>query len=583
MKRIAVILAGLLYLSAVSFAQAPVPSDVALTAAIADVNAKLGSAYTYNGGQLSYTFNEERVTGDNLGCAAVAATNQNAYVVMTTQFDFNFDNVFEWEHRFAYETDGSLKMVVCRQPDLSQPQPTQAPTATETVAPETPQATPEGTPVNEAPIFGRDGPRIFAAQVCGVLPTRLVNGSVGRVIPGGAQNNLRQQPDLTSLKIGELAAGEAFTVMDGPFCNGDIAWYLVGDGITPTGWTAEGVDGDYFIEPMVTDAQLIRPENADQLAPYGGQFGPGFVSMSANRPGQLVVGTDQSVQTLAIMAGFSPLSALQWDVVKEIMTPAAWVFADNTGRVWAVSEADSGSQLGVMEGTEFPAIELPASDTAPVLAVDGESNFVAVATADGVDLYQTGRNGALNEVLFTLPTSGDVLDVAFTSDGMMLFVLTANDLTVYRFVLGEGWTGQAQETLAFELASGQLDVSDATQVAISGTTADGVAAVYVIDLLNDETPGNETVVTYESADGVAFSAPSFNADGSLVAVYASDDTLRLVDTANGEVTLLILSDAAGDSETLGTVEFSRDGLLLWVYNGSFVEAYAVAAEAPAAG
>src|SRR5690606_2637844 len=109
MRRIAGILVGLLCLSMISFAQAPVPSDVALTAAIADVNAKLGTNYTYNGGQLSYTFNEERVTGDNLGCPSVTATNQNAYVVMTTQFDFDFDSVFEWEHRFAYEADGSLK------------------------------------------------------------------------------------------------------------------------------------------------------------------------------------------------------------------------------------------------------------------------------------------------------------------------------------------------------------------------------------------------------------------------------------------------------------------------------------------
>ena len=174
-------------------------------------------------------------------------------------------------------------------------------------------------------------------------------------------------------------------------------------------------------------------------------------------------------------------------------------------------------------------------------------------------------------------------DVAFASDGMMLLVLTANELTVYRFVMGEGWTGQAQETIALDLASGKLDVSEATHVAVSGETADGVAAVYVIDLLNDEITGNETVVTYESADGVAFSAPSFNADGSLAAVYASDDTVRLIDTATGEVTFVDLSEEAADSEALGAVAFSRDGLLLWVYNGTFVEAYAVAAEAPAAG
>src|SRR5690606_36687370 len=136
---------------------------------------------------------------DSLGCAAVTATNQNAYVAMTTQFNFNFDNVFEWEHRFAYEADGSLKMVVCRQPDLSQPQPTQAPTLTETAAPEDPLVTPEGTPVNRAPIFCRVGPSIVPATICGELPTRMINGIVGRVTPGGEVNDLRQTQVVISL------------------------------------------------------------------------------------------------------------------------------------------------------------------------------------------------------------------------------------------------------------------------------------------------------------------------------------------------------------------------------------------------
>jgi hypothetical protein len=577
MRRILAVIAGLLCLSAVSFAQAPVPSDVALTAAIADVNAKRGTAFTYNGGQLSYTFNEERVTGDNLGCASVAATNQNAYIVMTTQFDFNFDGVFEWEHRFAYETDGSLKMVVCREPDLSQPQPTQAPTATETVAPETPQATPEGTPVNAEPIFGRDGPRIFPALVCGELPTRLVNGSVGRVIPGGAQNNLRQQPDLTALKIGELAAGETFTVMDGPFCNGDIAWYLVGDGTTPDGWTAEGVGGDYFLEPLVTDAQLIRPENVDQLAPVGGVFGPA-TAISANTPGSLLVSAEDSLEIWGPMGGFAPLATIQWDVVREVPGTYAWAFADNTGRVWTADIEDGTLTLAQDNAPESTPITVETTATSPLLAVDGESNFAAIATADGVELHQIGRGGALNELLMTLPASGEVLDVAFTSDGMALFVLTANELTIYRYILGEGWTGQTHETIAHDLTAGKLAVAEGgSRLAISGTSADGAAAVRVLDLLNDEITGNETSVNYDAADSVTLSAPSFNADGSLVAVYASDGTVRLIDTASGEATLLTVGEPTPDGGTLGLVEFSRDGLLLWVLNSSGVQAYAVAA------
>lgn len=587
MRRIAGILIGLLCLSAVSFAQAPVTSDVALTAAIADVNAKMGTGYSYNSGQLNYTFNEERVTGDNLGCAAVAATNQNAYVVMTTQFDFNFDNVFEWEHRFAYETDGSLKMVVCRQPDLSQPQTpfmTAIPAETATVGPETPQVTPEGTPVNEVPIFGRDGPRIFPAQVCGVLPTRLVNGSMGRVIPGGAVNNLRQTSDLTSLKIGELAPGETFTVMDGPFCNGGIAWYLVGDGTTPRGWTAEGVDGDYYIEPVYTDAQLIRPENADQLAPVGGQFGP-VVAINANKPGSLLASTADGVQVWSVLGGFAPLATIQWDVTQEsaLTNPVRWVYSDNTGRVWIVAfDNDIKLQLPAGEVPNAIGMASTGEDGIMPVAIDGESNFLAITIPTGIELHQIDRVNEQHERLMTLPVDGAVQDVAFASDGMRLYVLTDESLTVYPYVLGEGWTGTPSEVIAHDIAPGRLAITDGNRVAIAGMRSDSLPTIRVLDNLNNEIDGDETTVEYLGTDStVGFSAPSFNADASLVAVYTTDDTVLVMDTATGDITTL---DTGADFNAPGQVAFSRDGLLLWVMSAEGgVQAYAVAAEAPAAG
>lgn len=578
MKRIAVILAGLLCFSAVSFAQAPVSSSVALNAAIADVNAKQGTVYTYDGGQVSYTFSEERVTGDNLGCEAVAATNQNAYLVMVTQFDFDFDNVYEWEHRFANETDGSLKMVVCRQPDLSM-QPTQAPTATPFEMSATPEGTLEGTleptPISPDVIYGRDGARIMPATICGTLPTRLINGSIGRVIPGGAVNNLRQMSDLTSLKIGELAAGEVFTVMDGPMCSGGIAWYLVGDGMTPAGWTAEGVDMDYFLEPQVTDALLIRAENAAQLAAVGPAFGKGAVSISANTPGRLVIADGTLVQVYTPQSVFAPLSSVQWAMTQELALPARWVFSDNVSRLWTLG-ADNQITAQDLFGMQIPPVALADADQP--FAVDGESNFVALGTANGVDLYQLGQNGALNDLILTLPADGDVLDVAFTSEGMSLFVLTPDLLTVYRFVLGEGWTANASQSVPVDMQLGTITVDESgSRVAIAGTNDDGGAAIRVVDgLLDDGVLGEETILEYNAAADVALLSPSFNADGSLVAAFATDDSVVLLDTMSGEA---ISMDTGAETGVSGAVAFSRDGLLLWVSHPTTgVQAYAVAAK-----
>lgn len=80
------------------------------------------------------------------------------------------------------------------------------------------------------------------------LPPRLVAGGQGRVIVGGAPNNLRAEPFTTAAIVGEIPAGGAFTVLRGPDCGGDVIWWQV-DMNGLIGWTAESQGQDYFTEP----------------------------------------------------------------------------------------------------------------------------------------------------------------------------------------------------------------------------------------------------------------------------------------------------------------------------------------------
>ncbi|HEX3050198.1 MAG TPA: SH3 domain-containing protein [Aggregatilineaceae bacterium] len=88
--------------------------------------------------------------------------------------------------------------------------------------------------------------------VCGpTLPIRLTVGGTGRVLPG-LPNVLRSLPNRTpeSQIVGEIPAGDTFTVQAGPECDveGHNWWQVNYNGTV--GWTAEGDSVDYWVEPV---------------------------------------------------------------------------------------------------------------------------------------------------------------------------------------------------------------------------------------------------------------------------------------------------------------------------------------------
>ncbi|MFC1961101.1 hypothetical protein ACFLYO_10365 [Chloroflexota bacterium] len=87
------------------------------------------------------------------------------------------------------------------------------------------------------------------AVICpGSPPVRLTAGEMGRVTPGSG-NRLRDQPTTAGAEVGFIPGGAAFTVLAGPVCADDFAWWQVAYGDV-TGWTVEGSDADYWLEPV---------------------------------------------------------------------------------------------------------------------------------------------------------------------------------------------------------------------------------------------------------------------------------------------------------------------------------------------
>jgi len=89
-----------------------------------------------------------------------------------------------------------------------------------------------------------------SAPVCpNFLPSRLVVGGWGRVstVPY-LPNNIRSFASYSGGVIGQIPAGAAFSVLSGPICGENTAWFQVNyNGVV--GWTVEGNGSTYWLEP----------------------------------------------------------------------------------------------------------------------------------------------------------------------------------------------------------------------------------------------------------------------------------------------------------------------------------------------
>jgi hypothetical protein len=99
-----------------------------------------------------------------------------------------------------------------------------------------------------------------AAQDCSGLAPRLTKGDYGFVtFSTGQPVNVRETPSRTGKKSSQMPEGTRFHIFDGPICAEHINWWQIEteDG-QHYGWIAEGLDGQYFVEPY----RFVPPTSA---------------------------------------------------------------------------------------------------------------------------------------------------------------------------------------------------------------------------------------------------------------------------------------------------------------------------------
>jgi hypothetical protein len=73
---------------------------------------------------------------------------------------------------------------------------------------------------------------------------------------------VRSEPSTAASIIGEIRAGEYFDVLAGPTCATGWAWFQVRTE-TLEGWMAEGSADEYWVQPILTDAQNVSGPNIE--------------------------------------------------------------------------------------------------------------------------------------------------------------------------------------------------------------------------------------------------------------------------------------------------------------------------------
>lgn len=278
-------------------------------------------------------------------------------------------------------SDDASSLILCNEASLPTPLPSTTsfipPIATANIVIETsiPPATatavlPQATPTIQA--------IVATPETCNLVP-RLEVGSIAQVTPGDP-NWVHRQPSRSTEKIGEIPGNAQFTVLDGPRC--DLSsrmnyWQVDYNGLI--GWTSEGLDGQYWLQPAISVADdlidyvrqaqspawldAVSSDTLVELSPGGLLVAlgdsSGMVNLWFASTGEFIRGIDRQ----------SPITAIRFHSSDSII-----VIGSADGRVMVERDV-----LGV----DLPIVEFVHDSSVTALALSNDRSLVVVGDAAG--------------------------------------------------------------------------------------------------------------------------------------------------------------------------------------------------------
>jgi Tol biopolymer transport system component len=315
-----------------------------------------------------------------------------------------------------------------------------------------------------------------AQGTCGTAPApRMTIGQQGRiVVSDGTGNNLRDTFATTGTVLGVLADGEVFNVISGPQCAENYWWWQVRRWDGQTGWTVEGVTGEYFIEPWpIVGAKLTtgpRPDLPNTLLAFTSAGADNIhrpVVMNVAGTAMAALGTLAITPTAAegdlawtpdgtrlAISDHNDLYVVNADgtnLVNVTNSPTSVEYwptwsPDGTRLAFASTPQGTGTtadiySLSLVGGTLIPLTNTPGVDTEPDWSPDG-TRLVFVSDRDGNrELYTMSAADGANPFRLTINSTLDS-DPVWSPDGRQIaFTSTQPDGRIDVYVINADGSG----------------------------------------------------------------------------------------------------------------------------------------------